>query len=260
MKKKKKLFNMISVFMTFLFVFILSTTSVGAIFRNDTKVVNYKVDKNNNKLNLEIEYQYGLKEIIAYICKNYTSNLSTDCTTTFSTSDVTINENLNSDRDIYENDNFSVDGLSLQSYIPQIDDKGKADNEYYIIVYASVCASRTADGKDCYTWLDSKEILRDTFNLSTGLTNNSVLDGTLSKALYITNTYIIPILWLGLGVLLIVRGILLAVQIVKSSDEPDVRRTKISGLIWLVVGVLIGYIVTFSASIVMSMFGYGGLF
>lgn len=259
MKKRKKIIKILSIFTTIMFVFIFSTTSVGAIFKNNTRVVEYKVDKSRDTLNLKIEYQYGLKGIKAYICQNYTSNVS-DCDTTFSTTSIAINKNLNSDSEIYENSNFNRDGKSLQSYSPKIDSQGKADNTYYLLVFANVCASRTADGKDCYTWLENKQIFKDTFNLSTGLTNNSILDDTLSKALYITNSYVIPIMWLALGVLLVVRGIILAVQIVKSSDEPEVRRTKISGLIWLIVGVLIGYIVTISASVVMGMFGYGGFF
>ena len=49
-------------------------------------------------------------------------------------------------------------------------------------------------------------------------------------------------------------------DIVKASDDPELRRRKISGLVWLFIGIFVGYVITITASIVMGYFGYGGLF
>ena len=53
---------------------------------------------------------------------------------------------------------------------------------------------------------------------------------------------------------------MLGIDIVKSVDEPEVRKKKVSGLIWLFIGIFAAYTITIIASVVMSMFGYGGIF
>ena len=53
---------------------------------------------------------------------------------------------------------------------------------------------------------------------------------------------------------------MLAIDIVKASDEADVRQKKISGLVWLIIGVFAGYAITIAAHAVMNMLGYGGIF
>ena len=78
--------------------------------------------------------------------------------------------------------------------------------------------------------------------------------------LNIVNNIVIPILWVILGILLIVRGVMLGIDIVKSADEPEVRKKKVSGLIWLFIGIFVAYVITIVASVVMSMLGYGGIF
>jgi hypothetical protein len=64
------------------------------------------------------------------------------------------------------------------------------------------------------------------------------------------------ILWIILGVLtvvLIIKGALLGVQIVKSADEPQVRQEKINSLKWLVIGIAIGYGIVGLAKVIISI-------
>ena len=50
-----------------------------------------------------------------------------------------------------------------------------------------------------------------------------------------------------LAVVLIVKGALLGVQIVKAADEPQVRQEKIGSLKWLVIGCCLGFGITTAA-------------
>lgn len=57
------------------------------------------------------------------------------------------------------------------------------------------------------------------------------------------------ILYVVLGLLLVIKGAILGMQIVKAADEPQIRQEKIGSLKWLVIGVAIAYAVTFAADI-----------
>lgn len=97
-------------------------------------------------------------------------------------------------------------------------------------------------------------------NISTGFmlsplsvdTNNVYVEGSKSSTIEdegisnllsdlkeVVNNVVLPILLTTLGMFLVIKGAILGVQIVKSADDPDVRREKIRGLIWLVIGVAI---------------------
>ena len=61
----------------------------------------------------------------------------------------------------------------------------------------------------------------------------------MNKISDIVDDYVLPIIWSLLGLLLIIKGTMLGVQIVKSADEPQVRQEKIHSMKWLVIGVAI---------------------
>lgn len=273
MKNSAKIFKIVSIFASFVFFFLLSTINVKAIYDADlNKVVEYKVDRAADKVTMTVQYQYGLKDLEVYIC---IGNAPETCTTiggtTFLTKfvDSALTEpnkgivNRGNDVTTYYDDNGYSNpeaGKRLSEYSDRYDSDGKLNNTYTIMVKASFCTTRNTAKTECVKWTSSTLILNEKFDISSGLTSSSELNTTIGKILNITNSIVIPILWVALGVLLIVRGILLSIDIVKSSDEPEVRKKKINGLVWLVVGVLIGYIVTIAARIVMDMFGYGGYF
>ena len=279
MKKRKEIFRIVSIFASFIFFFLLSTTNVDAIYNVElNKVTGYKVDKNNDVVTVSFQYQYGIKDIQVFICDAGTGSQNCAPTAAGGTptydaqraiKSIFIDEGskagyVNSYNDLtsasYNYYTPLSGGLALSEYTDKYDDKGKIDNTYRIAVKASFCTTRNAVKDTCLSWSKHSIVLLDEFNIHTGLTNSPVLNNTISRVLNITHSIVIPVLWLLLGALLIIRGVILAVQIVKSSDEPEVRKAKINGVIWLVAGVAIGYAVTISARVVMEMFGYGGYF
>ncbi len=79
------------------------------------------------------------------------------------------------------------------------------------------------------------------------------LKSVMEKVSNIVYTTILPIIWAVLGLILVIKGSMLGVQIVKSADEPQVRQEKIGSLKWLVIGVAIA---AFAAGGVQVLTGY----
>lgn len=80
----------------------------------------------------------------------------------------------------------------------------------------------------------------------------TVTDSGLSEALRLMQEVVdtaLIIIYVVLGMLLVIKGALLGMQIVKAADEPQIRQEKIGSLKWLVIGVAIAYAVTFIADI-----------
>ncbi len=82
---------------------------------------------------------------------------------------------------------------------------------------------------------------------------DSGLSDAMATVIDVANTLLV-IIYIVLGVLLVIKGALLGVQIVKAADEPQVRQEKIGSLKWLVIGVAIGYGVAAVAQILLSYF------
>lgn len=60
------------------------------------------------------------------------------------------------------------------------------------------------------------------------------------------------VIYFALGLLLVIKGALLGMQIVKAADEPQVRQEKIGSLKWLVIGVAIAYGISLVAQVLVS--------
>lgn len=60
----------------------------------------------------------------------------------------------------------------------------------------------------------------------------------------IVATIVMPVIYVLLGIFFVIKGAILGIQIVKSSDDPQVRQEKIGALKWLVIGVAISYAVS----------------
>ena len=61
-------------------------------------------------------------------------------------------------------------------------------------------------------------------------------------------------LYFALAAVLVVKGAMLGVQIVKAADEPQVRQEKINSLKWLVIGIAVAYGVTIGAPALIKYF------
>lgn len=269
MKTRKLIIKTLTLFASFIFVCLLTNTSVKAMYDKDLNTVTeYKVNRSSGKIDMTFKYQYGIRNVEVFICNLNAGEqacmggngvvLASSAKSKYTDTSSNVNRN-NEVKSYAANLQLSL-GVSVAEYPDKFDADMKPDNRYTIMVKASFCTTRKASGNECLTWSPIDLVLNDTFDLSTGLTNSAELNNTIAQVLNITHSIVIPVLWVLLGALLIIRGVILAIGIVKSSDEPEVRKQKINGMIWLVVGVVIGYVVTVTARIVMGIFGYGGYF
>lgn len=257
MKKLSLITKILTVFCSFIFVFLVSTTNVGALYDSDLdKVLSYKVDRNRNQVSVEIQYQYGIKDVELYICEDNTCSSGNFITSFLDSNDeVYINESNNSVFSYTKTYYAISDGKSLLDY--NVDKQN--NNMYNMTIYANFCMVRDNENEKCLDWTGQKEISTTEFDITLGSpTGNPDADNFIYSMLNVVHTYVIPGLWVVLIILLLVRGIMLSIDIVKSSDEPDVRKRKIQGLVWLIIGVAIGFAVTVSARYVLAIFDYGG--
>jgi len=274
MKISKKIASITIIFTSFIFALLLSCQNVKAQFYNASanRVIESSifVSREKNKLEIAFQYQNGIKDISVYICENSNqTRCASNPLTLFFDDSVEINRGDDSAK--YEA-TYSVPtkGKALSQYADKITSSGKSDNKYYLFVKATFCVLRDENKTKCEYWDVYESGAQQNqgkytsasleFEMESGYTGSAQLNTTIGKILYIVNTIVIPVLWVALGVLLVVRGIILGIDIVKSADEPDVRKSKINGLIWLFVGVAIGFAATIAASIIMTSFGYGGIF
>lgn len=281
MKLRKITSYLICLFATFVFAMLFSSRNVNALpDTNANKLTYYKVDQADNKVYIAVQYQFGITDLQVYICNTKVETACVnggyvtkylDPSLLYEKDDLTgveTNVMINpTDYSVTYDNNAAPystphDGIALDAYGHKYDENGKPANLYYIMVRARFCLVRTEDKTGCYLWDDDTPyvIFTEQFNMSTGLTASPEINNTLSQMLYIVNSIVIPILWAILGLLLIIRGIMLGMEIVKSADEPEVRKKKVQGLVWLFIGVFVGFVITGVASAVMSMFGIGGIF
>jgi len=92
------------------------------------------------------------------------------------------------------------------------------------------------------------------FLTNTDITGNEDLDRQIEAILKIVDDTLMPIIYVGLGALLTIKGAMLGTQIVKAADEPQVRQEKINSLKYLVIGVAIAFGVAFVAQTLINYF------
>ena len=78
--------------------------------------------------------------------------------------------------------------------------------------------------------------------------------GSTSKVLTFVNDWIIPGIYVLLAVVLLVKGILLAVDLVKYSDNGEVRKEKLKAFAYMFVGVVCVAIINSTAGIITGLF------
>ena len=279
MLKKKNLLKIVSVFATLVFALFLYAPKVEAYgYKDELNVMltgegDFIIDpRAEQSLVIKIQYQYQVKDVQVYICKSTASSASCSGADNISTfKDLDNPEDPGGPMKVSPI-NGGNQGTKIYIYAPSAPYKGMpirdyVDGDYKVVVKASFCNLRTNGNTECASnehWTNTAgnyDILTEqVITLKGSFTGNAELNSAIYKALEIVNDYVIPVLWILLGVLLVTRGVILAIGIVKASDEADVRSNKIKGLVWLIIGVFAGYAITISASAVMSIFGYGGVF
>ena len=254
---------------SFLMMFLLSPKNVNAVFyeRSENKLLTFSTKRqgSDSGVDVSIQYQNAIQGVEVYICTKDQNTASSCATSTALSHYVSPNFdtwiiNKNGDRAIY-NMHFDnvTDGGGI--HITQYNDTD--DNQYRVLVKAVFCVALNDTGNDCADNMVDEEyqdIYFEIFTLDKSFTGSGTVNSTIARVLEIVNNIVIPVLWVLMGVLLLVRGIMLGIDIVKNSDDPEIRKKKITGLVWLFIGVGIGYIITIAASAIMTTFGYGGLF
>ena len=252
--------------LSFIFMFFLACPKVEAAINIEADIYDsnknmpvensLKVDMQKDLLEFEIEYQKGISRVTAWICQG-TKDCSKDASISVWESNVAIVNPSNSGTAIYKFSNKAsyttlLKGDSIHTY---------SEGEYTIHIDLEFCGVRNSQNTVCLaTASEDHKGFYESFKLNNkGITSDAQINDTLAKLLYIVNTIAIPVLWGIMGILLIVRGIMLGTDIVKSADEPEVRKKKVRGLVWLFIGIGVGYAITIASSIVMSMFGFGGI-
>ena len=94
--------------------------------------------------------------------------------------------------------------------------------------------------------------LAESVDVFTGSFSNSDLTTLMDTVRRIGNL-LTNVILVVLAVVLIVKGALLGVQIVKAADEPQVRQEKIGSLKWLVIGCCIGFGITAAAKLLIPI-------
>jgi hypothetical protein len=265
-------------FATFIFALLLMSPKASAMYDEKLNTVltgdkQMIIDPTNGELKITIQYQYQVKDIQVFICapdadkrtcKEGSAHLKSYFYDIQSGSTMRVHElnNTDSPKTVIFSPTAPTGGSDLR-YL--------ANGDYKVLVRASFCQIRNANAAACasegswtYETIDevnyATTVFFDTITITGAYTSNSKVNSIIANILVIINDYAIPVLWILLGVLLIVRGIILSIDIVKASDEAEVRQSKIKRLTWLIIGVLAGYAITIGASWVMTLLGYGGIF
>lgn len=90
-------------------------------------------------------------------------------------------------------------------------------------------------------------------NSSGGTRDDDVFDNW-EKAIIFINAWIIPGIYITLAVIFVVKGILLAIDLIKYSDNREVRREKLRGFAYMFVGLLVVAIVNSTVGIITGLF------
>ena len=79
-------------------------------------------------------------------------------------------------------------------------------------------------------------------------------DESTNKVKKVFNTYIIPGIYIILGLAIIIKGILLSIDIVKHSDDPAIRQEKLKGTVYLFLALLLVALINTGVGIITGLF------
>lgn len=97
-------------------------------------------------------------------------------------------------------------------------------------------------------------VLAETGGAGEFQTSDAGINSVLEKITGVVKDVLMPIIYAGLGLFLIIKGAILGTQIVKAADEPQVRQEKINSLKYLVIGVAIAFGVAIVADVLLRYF------
>ena len=245
MKKKNICLLIIALFLGMIFCnnTVVSASEVYgyASMDNGVETINSIEIYDSGKVTLK--YKYGLRKAVLYYCLK-----GEECD---SGNYLTKNIMESSADNSYKNTNGE---LATFNYTINLD-KGK---EYGIVVQAYFSASSYYNGTENVNSWPIRTLVADTedkyIKITSGSAKNARMNELMEDIKEIVNTLVIPIIYIVTSLVFIVKGAILGVQIVKSADNPDLRREKIGALKWLVIGVAITYSATSLVGVVSGFF------
>ena len=199
---------------------------------------------------VSIKYKYGLRKAEVFYCEK-----GNDCDNNIYSVITMLEANATN---TYKN---NEQNLATYTYSINNLEKGK---QYKVKVRAYVATSKNYTGSENVTGspiitsfqteTDEASVTKKTSS-NKGEIADEGINGLMDKLTNIVNTVIIPIIYIVTGLVLVIKGALLGVQIVKSADEPELRLQKVHSLKWLVIGVVITYAATSVVGILTGYFG-----
>jgi len=197
---------------------------------------------------IKLAYRYGIRKVDLFYCQK-----GDRCD-----NGVYSVENImeSSSENPYKNDGLSVATITFKADLPTKD-------EYRIRVEAYFGTSNAYSGTESINGSFTVGAVQiadtnDKYINGTTKKDHGIKDENMSKTIdkieYIINIVVLPIIYSCTTLFLVVKGGIMGVQIVKSADNIDVRREKVRGLIWLVVGVAVTFLATTVIGLITGFF------
>lgn len=234
---KRKIYLSVFTFFISLFLLCLPSHILAKETLNQIEIKSISDDKLGaiilyDDLTIAYEYTYILKNIEVTVCKS---------------------NNCEIEAQIFDNQ-LHIDQQTLEYNLKEYVDYNY-DGEYTIIAKGYFKMSNTGAYKSANFTHTLK--LDKTVNDEDGLfMNGKKYDESMNKVIKVFNTYVIPGIYIALAVLIIIKGILLAIDIVKYADNVDVRREKIKGFIYLAIGIFIAIAVNTCLGLITGLFKF----
>ncbi len=220
------------IYFTFMsFILFGQSISASELMTNYTDIFGNVLGtiKIENENKLVIEYKYGLRQVDLYYCSK-----GEGCDMN-NYSHISVMQS--SEAEPYKN---TSQELATYTYEFNLDE----GFEYRVRVEAYFGTGSGYSGVETipsYT-ISSKQVLDTNDYYLKGVQGNyhhESMNSLMSKIKNIINTIFLPIMYSLIGIVLVIKGAILGVQIVKSADNPDIRMEKIKSLKWLVIGVAV---------------------
>jgi hypothetical protein len=221
--------------------FILSSTNImGADIIASTEQVVFNDKKGSIEIysngRIEIKYKYGLRKVDMYYCEK-----GEKC----DNNEYSVKHIMESSAEHpYKNETLD---MKLYKFNANLD----GDIEYRVRVEAYFGTSSSYSGTESVigSFTVGAVQIADTKDYTiNGKSSNGIKDSRISKlmdkATEIINTVVLPIIYGVTGLVLVIKGAILGIQIVKGADDPSIRREKVGALKWLIIGVAISLMAT----------------
>lgn len=180
---------------------------------------------------IKFQYKYGLKRADLYYCKK---------------GEMCDNDNYSWVKilEASEETPYKNNGAELAKYSYEVELEENSEYRFVVEAYFALSSSYKGNENIEGSFMISDKQIADTkdqyIKIDSGY-DDSRIGEWLDDMKLIVNTIVLPVLYVLISMLLVIKGAILGFQIVKNADKPDIRREKIGALTWLVIGVVVAY-------------------